>query len=174
MTIRAYKEIRPTIADNAYVDDCTLVIGDVHIGNDSSIWPMTVIRGDVNKIRIGARTNIQDNCTLHVTHPGAYTSAGFELNIGNNVTVAHGAILHGCTLHDYCLVGMGATVMDGAVLHSKVLLAAGSLVPQNKILEGGYVWSGSPVKKSRRLRDDEFAFLEYVAQHYVDLKNTYR
>lgn len=173
MTVRAYKEIKPTLAENAYVDDCALVIGDVHIGKDSSIWPMTVIRGDVNKIRISARTNIQDRCILHVTHPGPYTSEGFELNIGNNVTVAHGAILHGCTVHDYCLVGMGATVMDGAVLHSRVLLAAGSLVPPNKILESGYVWSGSPVKKSRPLRDDEFAFIEYVAQHYVDLKNTY-
>jgi carbonic anhydrase/acetyltransferase-like protein (isoleucine patch superfamily) len=169
--IRTYQGITPTIAEGVLVDETALIIGDVHIGADSSIWPMTVARGDVHKIRIGARTNIQDNSVLHVTHPHEDMPDGHALNIGNNVTVGHKVILHGCDIGDHCLIGMGSTVMDGAVLEDFVLLGAGSLVSPGKVLESGYLWLGAPVRKVRALSDEEKQWIEYSAQHYVDLKN---
>ncbi|NOX77130.1 MAG: gamma carbonic anhydrase family protein, partial [Gammaproteobacteria bacterium] len=147
-----------------------LVIGDVHIGKDSSIWPMTVVRGDVNKIRIGKRSNIQDSSVIHVTHPHTDMPEGHSVEVGDNVTVGHRVILHGCKVGDHCLVGMGSTIMDGATLEPFVLLGAGSLVPPNKVLEGGYLWLGSPVRKVRALSDEERQWIKYSSQHYVDLK----
>lgn len=174
MSIRTYDRISPSIDSSAFVDETALVIGDVHIGADSSIWPFTVARGDVNEIRIGARTNIQDHCVLHVTHDSSYHPRGHALHVGDDVTVGHRVVLHGCTIEDSCLIGMGAIVMDGAVLGSGLLLGAGSLVPPGKFLEGGYVWLGSPVRRARALTDDEGERLRYSAQHYVALKNTYK
>ncbi|MBT8116532.1 MAG: gamma carbonic anhydrase family protein, partial [Gammaproteobacteria bacterium] len=118
-----------------------------------------------------ARTNIQDGTILHVSHDSEFAPGGFPLIIGADITVGHQAILHGCIVEDRCLVGMAATVMDGAIVRSGAIVGAGSLVPPGKDLEGGYLWVGSPVKRVRELRDEEKGFLEYSAQHYVELKN---
>ncbi len=174
MTLRCYQGISPRIAASAYVDASAVVIGDVSIGEDASLWPMVVARGDVNTIEIGARTNIQDGSILHVSHDSEFAPGGFPLRIGADITVGHKVILHGCTIEDGCLVGMGATVMDGAILRSRVLLGAGSLVPPGQELEGGYLWVGSPARRVRPLREQERAFLEYSPKHYVELKNRHR
>ena len=171
MTIRSYQGVEPRIAASAYVDATAVVIGDVTIGEDASLWPMVVARGDVHSIEIGARTNIQDGCILHVSHDSEFAPGGFPLSIGTDITVGHQVILHGCRIEDGCLVGMGATVMDGAILRSGVLLGAGSLVPPGQELEGGYLWVGSPARRVRPLRDQERAFLAYSSKHYVELKN---
>jgi len=173
MTIKSYQSSTPVIAEHVYIDDSALVIGDVVVGEHSSIWPMTVVRGDVNSIAIGTRTNIQDGSVLHVTHRHKSIPDGFALRIGDDVTVGHKAILHGCTINNLCLIGMGAVVMDGAVLESHVLLGAGSLVTMGKILESGFLWKGNPVKKSRKLTSEEINWIEYSATHYVSLKNNY-
>jgi carbonic anhydrase/acetyltransferase-like protein (isoleucine patch superfamily) len=174
MTLRSYQGIRPHIAASAYVDASAVVIGDVSIGEDASLWPMVVARGDVNAIEIGARTNIQDGSILHVSHDSEFAPGGFALRIGADITVGHKVILHGCTIEDGCLVGMGATVMDGAILRSGVLLGAGSLVPPGQELEGGFLWVGTPARRVRPLRAQEHAFLEYSPKHYVELKNRHR
>lgn len=171
MSIRVYQGINPQLDKDVFVDDTALVLGDVSIGADSSIWPMTVLRGDVNKICIGARTNIQDNSVIHVTHPNEGMPDGHAVLVGDNVTVGHRVILHGCHIGDCCLVGMGSTVMDGAVLEPRVLLGAGSLVSPGKVLTGGYLWLGSPVRKIRPLTDEERQWIDYSAEHYVELKN---
>jgi carbonic anhydrase/acetyltransferase-like protein (isoleucine patch superfamily) len=174
MTLRRYQGISPRIAANAYVDANAVVIGDVTIGEDASLWPMVVARGDVNSIEIGARTNIQDGTILHVSHDSEFAPGGFPLRIGADITVGHRVILHGCSIEDGCLVGMGATVMDGAILHSGVLLGAGSLVSPGQELEGGFLWLGSPARRVRPLREQERSFLEYSPKHYVELKNRHR
>ena len=171
MAIRNFKDKIPKIDPDAYVDETAVVIGDVTIGEDSSIWPMAVARGDVQKITIGKRTNIQDACVLHVTHDGEYTPGGFPLTIGDSVTAGHRATLHACTIGNYCLIGMSATIMDGAVLGDRLIIAAGSLVPTGKKLEGGFLYVGSPVKQVRPLNENELKSLEYSADHYVEVKN---
>ena len=172
MSIRAFKKVQPTVAESAYIDEQACVIGDVVIEAEVSVWPMTVIRGDVNFIRIGAKTNIQDGSVLHVTHQSS-TNQGYPLTIGEGVTVGHKAMLHACDIQDYSLIGMGAIVLDGAVVEKNVLVGANSLVPPHKRLESGYLWLGSPVKKVRALTDEEMAWFEYSANHYVKLKNDY-
>lgn len=170
MTIRNFEDYQPDIHESAYIDDKALVSGNVKIGQESSIWPMTVVRGDVNKIRIGKRSNIQDGAVLHVTHGSEFTTEdGFPLIIGDDITVGHSAVLHACTIHNRSLIGMGAIVLDGAVIEEEVIVGAGSLVPPNKQLESGYLWLGSPVKKARALTDKERSFLAYSAKHYVNL-----
>jgi len=171
MTIRSLQGKTPIIAESTFVDETALVIGDVTIGEDSSIWPMTVVRGDVNSIKIGARTNIQDACVCHVAHDSEHTPGGFPLTIGDGVTAGHRATLHACTIGDYCLIGMSATIMDGAVLGDRLIIGAGGLVPAGKQLEGGYLYIGSPVKQIRALNEDELKSLEYSADHYVEVKN---
>jgi len=174
MAIRSYKGIRPQIADSAYVDEAAAVIGDVVVGEDSSIWPMAVARGDVNCIRIGKRSNVQDGSALHVTHDHGGAPGGFPLLIGDDVTIGHNVTLHGCKVGNRCLIGMGSVVLDGAVLEDEVLLAAGSLVPPGKTLEGGYLWLGNPVKKARPLTAEEKEWFTYSAQHYSRLREDYR
>ena len=174
MNIRTFLGKAPRIGAGAFVDDTALVIGDVQIGADASLWPMCVARGDVNFIRIGARTNIQDSSVLHVTHPHEDEPDGHPLIVGDDVTVGHRVILHGCTVGNLCLIGMGSTVMDGAVLEDFVLLGAGSLVPPGKVLEGGYLWLGSPVRKVRKLSDGERQWIEYSSRHYVELQRQHR
>jgi len=174
MTIKNYQGKSPTIAASAYVDESAVVIGDVTIGEDSSLWPMVVARGDVHSITIGSRTNIQDGCILHVTHDGKFSPGGFPLVIGNSVTAGHRATLHACTVGDYCLIGMSATIMDGAVLGEKLIIGAGSLVPTGKKLDSGYLYVGSPVKQIRELTDKEYEFLEYSAEHYKKMKDQYK
>jgi carbonic anhydrase/acetyltransferase-like protein (isoleucine patch superfamily) len=173
MAIRPHKGILPTIVPGAYIDDSAVVIGDVHIGEDSSVWPMCVLRGDVNAIRIGARTSIQDGTVVHVTHRHAARPEGHATIIGSDVTVGHRVILHGCTVEDRCLIGMGSIVLDGAVIRSGILLGAGSLVSEGKELEGGYLWLGRPAKRVRALTDEEMVRFDYSARHYVKLKNDY-
>ncbi len=173
MTVRAYKGVLPTVATGVYIDPAALVIGDVSIGADSSVWPMTVVRGDVNSIRIGSHTNIQDGSVLHVTHRYKDLPDGYALTVGDHVTVGHKVILHGCSVGDYCLIGMGATLMDGAVVPSQVLIGAGSLVPPGKVLESGYLWLGSPVRKVRPLTEQEQDWIRYSARHYAQLKDDY-
>ncbi len=171
--IRPYRNWSPEFDDSVYIDPSAQVIGRTTVGSDSSIWPLVAVRGDVNYIVIGERTNIQDNSVLHVARPTEKVEQGYPLLIGDEVTVGHGAILHACTVGDRCLVGMGATVLDGAVLEDEVLLAAGSLVPPGKRLEGGFLWRGAPVSRARALSQDEIAWLKASAGHYVRLKNEY-
>lgn len=174
MTIRIFAGKAPKIANSAYADESAVVIGDVTVGEDSSIWPMTVVREDVHSIRIGKCTNIQDASVLHVTHDGKFSPGGFPLVVGDNVTAGHRVTLHACAVGDYCLIGMSATLMDGAVLGDKLIIGAGSLVPAGKVLEGGYLYVGSPVKRVRALKDNELEFLDYSASHYVKLKNQHK
>ena len=147
MTVKPFNKHTPSIHLTAYVDDMAYVSGQTTIGADSSVWPMAVIRGDVNVITIGQRSNIQDGAVLHVTHDGPYTPGGRPLNIGDDVTIGHKAVLHACTIGNRCLIGMNATVLDGAVVADDTIIAAASLVPPGKILESGFLWVGSPVKK---------------------------
>lgn len=169
--IRSFEDHTPQIAATAFVDESAVVTGNVTIGADSSVWPCCSIRGDIHSITIGARSNIQDGSTLHVTHDSEFAPGGFKLTVGDDVTVGHNVVLHACTVEDLCLIGMGSVVLDGSVVQSGAMVGAGSLVPPNKVLEGGYMWLGSPVKKVRELTDKEKAFLKYSAQHYVKLKN---
>ncbi|MGB1801222.1 MAG: gamma carbonic anhydrase family protein [Gammaproteobacteria bacterium] len=171
MTIRSFKGTSPTIHETAYIDETAVVIGDVTIGEDSSVWPMTVARGDVHSIKIGARTNIQDGCVLHVTHDGEFSPGGHPLAVGDDVTVGHRVTLHACTIGNQCLIGMSATIMDAAVLEDNVIVGAGSLVPTGKRLESGFLYVGSPVKRVRELNEKELTFLEYSAKNYVKLKD---
>jgi carbonic anhydrase/acetyltransferase-like protein (isoleucine patch superfamily) len=171
MTVRAFGDKSPNVHPDAYIDETALVIGDVLLAEDSSVWPMTVVRGDIHHIEIGACTNIQDGAVLHVTHASEYNPGGRALVIGSGVTVGHGVVLHACTLEDFCLVGIGSVILDGATVAEKAMIGAGSLVPPGKHLDGGYLWVGQPVKRIRALKAKELAFLEYSAEHYVKLKN---
>lgn len=171
MTIRTFLEHSPNIHSSAYVDPTALVIGQVTIGEQSSIWPMTVVRGDINTVVIGDRSNIQDGSILHVSHDGKYSPGGAKLTIGNDVTVGHSVVLHACTLMDCCLVGIGSVILDNAIVHKHAMVGAGSLVTNGKELEGGYLWMGRPAKKIRELSDEEIEYLSYSASHYVKVKN---
>jgi len=173
MNIRAYRDRLPRLGANVYVDPAAVAIGDVELGADASLWPFTAARGDVNYIRIGARTNIQDGSVLHVTHDGPYTPGGFPLLIGADVTIGHGAVLHACTIEDACLIGMRATVLDGAVVRRHAMIGAGALVTPGKVVGSGELWLGNPAKKARMLSDAEIEALYYSAGHYVRLKDQY-
>lgn len=172
-SIRTYLGITPKLGTNVFIDDAAVVIGDVEIGDDSSIWPCTVIRGDMHKIRIGSRTSIQDGSVLHITHASDYNPAGHPLIIGDEVTVGHSVCLHGCTIGNRVLIGIGSTLLDGVVVEDEVVVGAGSLVPPGKRLESGFLYMGSPVKQMRPLKDSERSFFRYSANNYVQLKNTY-
>ncbi|PID43632.1 MAG: gamma carbonic anhydrase family protein [Gammaproteobacteria bacterium] len=173
MTIRSYLNMTPKLGKRVFVDETALVIGDVEIGDDCSVWPMTTIRGDMHRIRIGDRCSIQDGSVFHITHASDYNPDGFSLTLGNDVTVGHKALLHGCTVHNEVLVGMGSIVMDGAVIESQVILGAGSLVTPGKVLESGYIYAGSPARRVRELTEKERTYFTYTANNYVKLKNSY-
>lgn len=174
MSVRPYKEFIPNIGKDVYIDESAQIIGQVEIGANSSIWPNTTLRGDVNWIKIGANTSIQDGSTLHVTHDHTNKHpGGSPLIIGSQVTVGHSVVLHGCTIEDNCLIGMGAIILDDAYLEKNVFLAAGALVPPGKRLESGYLYVGSPVRKIRALSEDEIIAFQYSAEHYVKLKDDY-
>ena len=173
-SIRSYQGMVPKLANKVFVDRSAVVIGDVEIGEDSSVWPLTVIRGDMHHVRIGARTSVQDGSILHVTHAGAGNPEGLPLIIGSEVTIGHMAMLHGCTVGDQVLIGMGAMVMDGAVVESKVVVGAGSLVPPGKVLVSGYLYVGRPVKQVRELNQKELDFFSYTAANYVKWKDQHR
>ncbi|MBL3589589.1 MAG: gamma carbonic anhydrase family protein [gamma proteobacterium endosymbiont of Lamellibrachia anaximandri] len=167
--IRPFESSMPQVATDAWIDETAVVIGNVSIGSHSSVWPMTVIRGDVHAIRIGNESNVQDGCVLHVSHDSKYQPGGSPLILGDRVTVGHKAVLHGCNIADSCFIGMGCTILDGAVLESRAMLGAGSLVPSGKHLEGGYLWVGTPARRVRPLSDQELEYLDYSAAHYVRL-----
>jgi carbonic anhydrase/acetyltransferase-like protein (isoleucine patch superfamily) len=174
MTIRRFEDQQPRIAATAYVDHTAVVVGAVEIGEDASIWPLCVVRGDVHAITIGARTSIQDGTVIHVTHDGPFSPGGQATRVGDDVTVGHKALLHACTIENLCLIGMGVIVMDKAVVQSHVIVGAGSVVPPGKVLESGFLYVGSPVKRVRPLTAREREFLAYSAQHYVRLKERHR
>ena len=171
--IRPFQQHNPEIDPSAYIDEAAVVIGEVSIGANASVWPMTVIRGDVNHIHIGAESNIQDNSVLHVTHRSAKNPEGGPLIIGRGVTIGHGVILHACQIDDYSLVGMGATVLDEAHMEHHSMLGAGSVLPPGKIIKSGELWVGNPARKVRMLSQEEQDSLEYSARHYVKLKDQY-
>lgn len=171
--LRSYKNIRPKLGNNVYIDESAVVIGDVELGDDVNVWPFAVIRGDMHSIRIGARTSVQDNAVLHITHASDYNPEGWPLTIGEDVTIGHGACLHGCTVGNRVLIGIGATVLDGAVVEDEVIIGAGTLVPPGKHLESGHLYVGSPCKSVRPLKDSERRFFRYSAENYVKLKNDY-
>ncbi|GAA5131166.1 gamma carbonic anhydrase family protein [Thalassotalea piscium] len=171
--VRSFKGVTPKVANNVYIDKSSVIVGDVELGEDVSIWPLVAARGDVNFIRIGDRTNIQDGTVLHVTRKGEHNLDGFPLLIGKDVTVGHKCMLHGCTLGDRILVGMGAIIMDGVVVEDDVFIGAGALIPPNKVLESGYLYVGNPAKQARPLKESEKAFLKQSALNYVVLKNEY-
>ncbi|MGB7451190.1 MAG: gamma carbonic anhydrase family protein [Lysobacterales bacterium] len=173
MSVRGHAGIRPTIGAGVYIDPDSVVIGDVEIGEGSSVWPMTVIRGDIHRIRIGKRTSVQDGSVLHVTHAGPYNPDGFPLIIGDDVTIGHKAMLHGCEIGNRILIGMAVVIMDGVVVHDEVIIAAGTLVPPGKVLESGYLYMGSPVRQARALTDKEMSFFAYTSKRYVDLAAAY-
>ena len=173
MAIRPYKGILPKLGTRAFVDESATAIGDVEIGDDSSIWPMCSVRGDVNSIRIGARTNIQDNTVIHVTHKYSELPEGRSCTVGDDVTVGHQCILHACTIGNECLIGMGSIILDGAVVQDRVLLGAGSLVSEGKVLESGYLYIGQPARRMRELTEEELKWFAYSAKHYVQLKDDY-
>ncbi len=161
--ILPYKGVRPTIAPDAFIAQNAVITGDVVIGAQSGVWFGCVLRGDVHRIRVGERTNIQDGTIVHVTRQR------FACTIGSNVTVGHAAILHGCTLEDDSFVGMGATVMDGAIVESGGMVAAGALVTPGKVVRKGELWAGSPAKLLRPLSEAEIANFSASAAHYVEL-----
>jgi carbonic anhydrase/acetyltransferase-like protein (isoleucine patch superfamily) len=174
MDIRPYRDILPTLGERTYVDPAATVIGDVVLGDDVSIWPGTVVRGDVNFIRIGARTNIQDGSVVHVSHDGPHAKlGGFATVIGDDVTIGHKAIVHACRIEDAVLIGMGAIVLDGVIVRRHGFVGAGALVAPGKEVGERELWLGNPARKVRMLSDAEVEALFYSAQHYVRLKDQY-
>ena len=172
-TVRPFNGEYPEVGERVWIDPAATVIGRVRLGDDVSIWPRAVLRGDVHRIQIGARSNIQDGSIAHVTHDGPYSPGGFPLIVGEDVTVGHAAVLHACRIGDRCLIGMGAIVLDGAVIESDVMLAAGSLVSPGKHLKSGWLYRGSPAQPARELTAQQLEALRYSAEHYVRLKDQY-
>jgi carbonic anhydrase/acetyltransferase-like protein (isoleucine patch superfamily) len=171
--VRPFRGQAPRLGNKVFVDLSAVVIGDVELGDDVSVWPCAVIRGDMHRIRIGARTSVQDAAILHITHASQFNPDGYPLTIGEDVTIGHGACLHGCTIGNRVLIGIGSTVLDGAIVEDEVIIGAGSLVPPGKRLESGFLYVGAPVKQARALTDKERAFFPYSAQNYVKLKDDY-
>jgi carbonic anhydrase/acetyltransferase-like protein (isoleucine patch superfamily) len=169
--VRYFDGHRPRAGARVLIDPSAVVIGDVELGDDVSVWPQVSIRGDMHRIRVGARSSVQDGCVLHITHAGPFNPDGWPLQIGSDVTIGHNATLHGCTVGDRVLVGMGATVMDGAVVEDDVVIAACALVTPGKRLRSGYLYAGSPAREVRALSEKEMAYFCYSANNYVKLKD---
>ena len=174
MSIRPFEGHTPDLHGTAYVDDTALVIGNVSLAEDCSVWPMCVLRGDIQSIQVGARSNIQDGSIIHVTHDSEYTPGGYATTVGEDVTVGHRVTLHGCEVADRCLIGMGTIILDGVRVQPETMLGAGCVVPPGRELESGFLWVGSPARKLRELTDAEREFLRYSAAHYVKTKNRHQ
>ena len=172
MSLRSYRGVLPKLGARVYIDDSAVVIGRVTLGDDASVWPCAVLRGDVHSIEIGARTNIQDGSVLHVVHDGP-VPGGLPLVIGDDVTVGHKAMIHGARIGHRCLIGMAAVILDGAVIEDEVIVAAGSVVPPGKRLASHGLYMGNPVRRARELTPEERARLVYGAHHYVKIKDGY-
>ena len=172
-SIRNFQDKYPVTGERVYIDPQSVVLGDVILEDDVSVWPMAVIRGDVNSIKIGKSCSIQDGSVLHVTHDGPYTQGGKPLILGQGITIGHKAVLHGCCIDDFCLIGMGSIILDAVHIKEHVMIGAGSLVPPGKILESGYLYLGNPVKQIRKLTITEIEQIEYSAEHYIRLKDKY-
>lgn len=170
-SLRSFRGITPRIGERVLIDPSAVVLGDVSLEDDVSVWPQASIRGDMHWIRIGARTSVQDGCVLHITHAGPYNPDGWPLQIGCDVTIGHHATLHGCSVGDRVLVGMGATVMDGAVVESDVVIGAGALVTPGKRLRSGHLYAGAPAREIRALSEQEMDYFRYSAANYVRLKD---
>ncbi len=166
--IRPYRGKQPQIAESAYIDPSAVIIGDVVIGEDSSVWPCSVVRGDVHYIRIGARTNIQDGSVLHVMRDE------YPLILGDDVTIGHSVTLHGCTIESRCLVGMGAVILNGVTIGAGSIVAAGTLLTERTAIPAGSLVMGSPGKVKRMLTGIDQASIDAYAQRYVSYKNIYR
>ncbi len=173
MSISSYLDTAPALGERVYLHPSCQVIGDVRLGDDSSVWCNAVLRGDVNRIVIGRGTNIQDLTVGHVSHRTPDNPGGSPLIVGDYVTVGHSVILHGCTIGNECLIGMGSIILDDAVIPDRVMIGAGSLVSPGKVLESGMLYLGRPAKAVRRLTDKEVAYLRYSAEHYMRLKGDY-
>lgn len=163
------KNIYPRLGENCFIAENATIVGDVKFGKDCSIWFNAVVRGDVNSITIGDKVNIQDNAVIHCTYQKAATS------IGSHVSIGHNAIVHGCTIHDHVLVGMGAIVMDHTIVHENVLIGAGSVVLESSILESGFIYAGSPAKKIKPLSEEEFKnTINRISNNYVMYADWFR
>ncbi|MDN5872460.1 MAG: gamma carbonic anhydrase family protein [Nitrococcus sp.] len=172
--LRPFNGRSPRLAETAWVDTTALVIGDVTLADDVSIWPMAVIRGDINSIRVGARSNLQDGTVIHVTHDGPYTPGGYATSLGEDVTIGHRAIVHGCTVGNRVLIGMGAILMDAVEVADDVIIAANALVPPGKRLESGRLYVGTPARAVRELTAEEREQLLYSSRYYARLKELHR
>lgn len=172
--IRPFEDKSPRIAEDAWIDETAVVIGDVTLDPGASIWPFCVVRGDIHRIEIGAETNIQDGSVLHVSHDSRFMSGGAPLIVHERVTVGHQVVLHGCEIGDHCLIGIGARVLDRARIGPRTLLGAGALVPPGMVLEGGFLYVGAPARRVRPISDQELEYLEYSAANYVRLAARHR
>ena len=172
-SIRSHQGISPQLGARVYIDQAATVIGNVVLGDDVSVWPGAVIRGDMHTIRVGDRSNVQDNAVLHITHAGEYNPGGWPLIIGEDVVIGHSAVLHGCKVGHRVLVGIGSIVNDGAVIEDEVMIGAGCVVPPGKTLESGCVYVGNPCRLLRPVTEKERLFFRYSPAHYVELKDQY-
>ena len=171
LNIRSFQGHSPILGQRVFIDPSAVVLGQVTLGDDASVWPHVAIRGDMHRISIGERTSVQDGSVLHITHAGPYNPDGWPLYIGCDVTIGHRAVLHGCSVGDRVLIGMSATVMDGVVIEDEVVVAAGALVTPGKHLRSGFLYAGTPAREVRPLREAELAYFTYSANNYVKLKD---
>ncbi len=173
LSLRSFNGIQPRFGKRVYIDPSATLIGDVELGDDASVWPGAVVRGDVQHIHIGAHTNVQDGAILHATHDGPYSSGGRSLEVGAGVTIGHGAVLHACCVGDTCLIGIHAVLLDGVVVEPTAMIGAAALIPPGRIVGRGELWLGNPARCVRKLNASEIEQLAYSAAHYVRLKNRY-
>lgn len=170
-SVRSFDGHAPQLGERVLIDPSAVVLGDVTLGDDVSVWPQVAIRGDMQSISVGARSSVQDGCVLHITHAGPYNKDGWPLQVGCDVTIGHNATLHGAKIGNRVLVGMGAIVMDGAVVEDNVVIAAAALVTPGKRLRSGFLYAGSPAREVRALSEKEMEYFVYSANNYVKLKD---